>query len=196
MNGVHTLVVAGRFKRGRASDYERWVDKLVTALHDTPGYDGMTAVSSPDPQGSVRTLLIRFRSAEALSEWEDSRVRHSLIGEGDQFSASYYHAGAGQEVLFSMPGMQSAPSRWKMCVLTIPTVYLLFNITLLALVRLVPSAKGWSPAIRMAPVIPIVVVLLTYVCLPPLSRIFASWLFSEATPLRRWTVASTIPAAR
>jgi uncharacterized protein len=196
MNGVHTLVVAERIKRGRESDYERWVGKLVTALHDTPGYDGMTAISSPDPQGSVGTLLIRFRSAEDLSEWEDSPVRRSLIGEGDQFSASYYRAGAGQELFFSMPGMSAAPSRWKMCFLTIPIVYLLFNITLFALVRLVPAAKEWSPAIHMAPVIPIVVVLLTYVCLPPLSRIFASWLFSDATPLRRRTVASTIPEAR
>lgn len=196
MNDVHTLVVTGKSKRGRESNYERWVDKLVTALHDTPGYDGMTAVSSPDPQGSVRTLLIRFRSAESLSEWEDSPMRHNLIGEGDQFFASYYHAGAGQEVLFSMPGIPSAPSRWKMCVLTIPTVYLLFNITLLALVRLVPSANEWSPAIRMAPVIPIVVVLLTYLCLPPLSRIFASWLFSDATPSRSRPVAPTIPEAQ
>ena len=196
MNGVHTLVVAGKIKRGRESDYERWVGKLVTALHHTPGYDGMTAISSPNPQGSVGALLIRFLSAEALSGREDSPVRHSLIGEGDQFSASYCHAGAGQEVFFSMPGMSSAPSRWKMCLLTIPTVYLLFNMTLFALVRLVPSAKEWSPTIRMAPVIPIVVVLLTCVCLPPLSRIFASWLFSDATPLRRRTVASTIPEAQ
>ena len=67
--------------------------------------------------------------------------------------------------------------------LTIPAVYLLFNVTLVALSSLVPSAKEWSPAIRMAPVIPVVVVLLTYVCLPILSRIFASWLFSDATPV-------------
>ena len=98
LNGVHTLVVAGKIKRGGESDYERWVGKLVTTLHDTPGYNGMTAISSPDSPSSVGTLLIRFLSAEALSEWEDSPVRHSLIEEGDQFSASYYHAGAGQEV--------------------------------------------------------------------------------------------------
>jgi uncharacterized protein len=193
MDGDHTLLVAGKIKRGRESDYERWVGKFVTALHDTPGYDGMTAISSHDPQGSVGTLLIRFRSAEALCEWKDSPVRHRLIEEGDQFSASYYYAEAGQEVSFSMPRMSAAPSRWKMCFLTIPTVYLLFNITLFAFVSLVPSAKEWSPAIRMAPVIPIVVVLHTYVCLPSLSRIFASWLFSDATPLKRRTVAPTSP---
>jgi hypothetical protein len=60
---------------------------VVTALHDASGYDGMTAISSPDPQGRVGTLLIRFRSTEALSDWDDSPVRHSLI-EGDQFSAT------------------------------------------------------------------------------------------------------------
>ena len=42
MNGVHTLVVAGKIKRGCESDYERWAGKSVPALHDTPGYDGMT----------------------------------------------------------------------------------------------------------------------------------------------------------
>jgi antibiotic biosynthesis monooxygenase (ABM) superfamily enzyme len=66
-----------------------------------------------------------------------------------------------------------------MCLLTIPTVYLLLTGTLVALLRLVPSAKEWPIPVRTLVVVPVVVVLFTYVCLPPLSRAVAPWLFSS-----------------
>jgi len=72
MNNIHTVIVARKIKRGRENDYERWVGKLTSALGKAPGYEGMTAISSPDAEGSLRVILIRFLSAEALSGWENS----------------------------------------------------------------------------------------------------------------------------
>lgn len=193
VNDLHTVVIARKIRLGREADYERWVGKVATALHGTPGYDGMTAISSPDPQGTVRTLLIRFRSADALYAWEGSAMRRSLEKEGNLFSAAYYREAPGLEAFFSVPRMSSGPALWKMCLLTTPTVFVLFNATLFAVLRVVPSAKDWPNGIRMALVIAIVVVLLTYVCLPFLSKIFAPWLFSRATPPTIRTVAPTSP---
>ncbi len=186
MSIVHTAVVARRIKRGREREYEEWLAKVATALHGAAGYDGMTALASPDAQGSVRTLLIRFKSAAELSNWENSKVRQSLAEEGNRFSTAYYQTAPGVETFFAVPASTTAPPRWKMCLLTIPVVYLLVNGVLIVLAHLLPSMRAWPPEARMLPVIPIMTVLLTYVALPAMSKMFAPWLFSPpSAPARQ-----------
>ncbi|HET9408406.1 MAG TPA: hypothetical protein VFO39_14285 [Candidatus Sulfotelmatobacter sp.] len=182
MSVVHTAVVARKIKRGRERDYDAWLAKLAGALHRENGYGGMTSLSSPDPQGSVKTLLVRFQSAEALSKWEQSSVRHNLAEEGNRFSTAYYQTAPGVESFFAVPGSASVPPRWKMCLLTIPTVYGLLNALLFVLLHAIPGMKDWPAGVRMVPVISIMTILLTYVCLPALSKVFAPWLFSRAAP--------------
>lgn len=188
MNDVHTAVVARKIRRGRERYYEQWLTKVATALHSVPGYDGMTAISSPDPQGSIRTLMIRFASAKALSDWEQSTIRHLLAEEGNAFSTAYYQTAPGVESFFSVPGSMAAPAppRWKMCVLTIPAVYLLINAVLFLLLS-IPGLAEWPAPIRMVPVICIMTVLLTYIFLPALSKLFAPWLFSNPIPSTKQT---------
>jgi uncharacterized protein len=181
MNDGHTAVVARKINRGCEPEYEKWLARLASALHSAPGYDGMTAISSPDPQGSVKTLLVRFVSAKALSDWEQSTIRHRLAEDGNHFSKAYYQTAPGLDTFFSVPGSTflSAPPRWKMCVLTIPTVYLLINVVLF-LFLLVPEMAEWPAQVRMIPLVCIMTLLLTYVALPGLSKLFAPWLFSRA----------------
>jgi antibiotic biosynthesis monooxygenase (ABM) superfamily enzyme len=182
MSAVHTAVVTRKIKPGRESEYEAWLADVAAALHNAEGYDGMTALSSRDSLGTVRTLLIRFQSAEALSQWEHSTIRHRLADEGNRFSTYYYQTAPGVETFFSVPGSSSVPPRWKMCLLTIPTVYVLLNALLFILLRLIPSMQDWPSPVRMVPVICLMTVLLTYVCLPALSNAFASWLFARSAP--------------
>ena len=186
MNPLHTAVIVRKVKRGRDADYEQWLARVAAALHGATGYDGMTAISSPDPQGSVRTLLIRFVSSKTLSDWEQSRIRHELAAEGNRFSTAYYQTAPGLESFFSVPGSAPPPPRWKMCVLTIPTVYLLIN-AVLFFILLVPGLAEWPATVRMVPVICVMTVLLTYVFLPALSKLFAPWLFSRAAPSTKQT---------
>lgn len=189
MSDVHTAVVARKIKRGRESEYERWLARVAAALHSAPGYDGMTAISSPDPQGSVRTLLVRFVSAKALSDWEASTIRHVLAEDGNRFSTAYYQTAPGVEAFFSVPGPLPPPPRWKMCVLTIPTVYVLINLVLFFLL-LVPGIAEWPAAVRMVPVICVMTLLLTYVFLPAVSKLFAPWLFAHAASSTRQSFTS------
>ena len=182
MSLTHTAVVARRIKRGRERDYEAWLVKVAAALEDADGFDGMISLSSMNAQGSARTILIRFQSAEALARWEQSGVRHNLAEEGNRFSSAYYQTATGVETFFSLPGSASTPPRWKMCLLTIPTVYVLLNVLLFILMRIIPGMNQWPASVRMAPVISIMTVLLTYVCLPALTRVFAPWLFAPAAP--------------
>jgi uncharacterized protein len=182
MSVVHTAAVARRIGKGRESDFEEWLAKVVAALRGVAGYDGMNVVTSPDARGTVKTLLIRFQSAEALRNWERAPLRHGLAAEADRFSSYEYHTAPGLETFFAVPGTVAMPGplRWKMCVLTIPTAYALVNGVLYLLSYLIPGMARWPPALRLLPVISIMTVLLTYVCLPALSKCFAPWLFSTS----------------
>lgn len=184
MSVIHTAAVARRIGKGREGDYEEWLQKVVATLHGVAGYDGMTVVTSPDPRGGVKTMLIRFQSTAALSDWEKSPQRHALAEQADRFSTHYYQTAPGIETFFAVPGASpaQAPPRWKMCLLTIPTVYLLVNVLLFILSALIPGISGWPVALRMLPVTSIMTVLLTYVCLPVVSKAFAPWLFSPVAP--------------
>ena len=181
MSVVHTAVVARKIKRGREREYEQWLSSVAKALRSAPEYDGMTVISSPDPQGTVRTILIRFRSVDALSVWEHSTARRHLAEQGNRFSTAYYQTAPGVETFFAIPGSRPGPPRWKMCILTVPAVYLLLSLVLFLLGRLFTGFKDWPVQVRMIPVTCIMTVLLTYVCLPILSRLFAPWLFSSST---------------
>jgi antibiotic biosynthesis monooxygenase (ABM) superfamily enzyme len=184
MSVVHTAVITRKLKPGRERDYDAWLAHVAATLREVEGYDGMTALSSPASQDSVRTLLVRFQSSETLSHWEQSPVRQSLADEGNRFSTYYYQTAPGVETFFALPGSASVPPRWKMCLLTIPTVYLLLNVLLFVLLHLIPGMKNWPNAVRMVPVICVMTLLLTYVCLPALSKVFAPWLFSRSTTTR------------
>jgi uncharacterized protein len=196
MNDAHTAVVARKIKRNREQEYEKWLGRVASALQSAPGYDGMTAISSPDPRGSVKTLLIRFVSEKALSDWEQSSIRHMLADQGNQFSTAYYQTALGIETFFSVPGSLPAPPRWKMCILTIPTVYLLLNLVLTLLARLAPDLTEWSPQIRLIPVVCIMTVLLTYAGLPAMIKLFAPWLFSRAAAPAKQTFKPLKPEGR
>jgi antibiotic biosynthesis monooxygenase (ABM) superfamily enzyme len=182
MRVSHTAAVARRIGKEREREYEEWLAKVIAALHGVRGYDGLTVVTSSEPRGWVKTILIRFESKEALSDWEASPQRHSLAEQADRFSTHLYQTAPGMETFFSVPGAPatSAPPRWKMCILTVPMVYALLNGVLVILMRLMPGMASWPAAMRMMAVIPIMTVLLTYAGLPALSRLFAPWLFSHA----------------
>lgn len=184
MRAVHTAAVARRIRKGCERDYEQWLENVIVTLHGVSGYDGLTVVTSPDPRGSVKTMLIRFQSTAALADWESSSQRHALAEEADRFSTHEYQTAPGIETFFAVPGVPAAPipPRWKMCVLTIPTVYVLVNLVLLFFSRLIPGMAGWSLALRLLPVTSVMTILLTYVCLPGLSKLFAPWLFSQGAP--------------
>jgi uncharacterized protein len=181
MSVVHTAAVARRIPKGHEHDFEEWLAKVVGTLHTVSGYEGMNIVTSPDARGTVKTMLIRFESAEALSNWESSPERGTLASHADNFSTHEYQTAPGLETFFAVPGGIGAPGppRWKMCALTIPTAYVLVNAVLYLLPVLIPGMTRWPAAVRLLPVIAIMTMLLIYVCLPALSKIFAPWLSSR-----------------
>ncbi|MBB5780516.1 hypothetical protein [Nonomuraea jabiensis] len=68
---------------------------------------------------------------------------------------------------------QVTPRRWKTWLLTLVSIYvLLLAITAVAEPVLAPLA----PPVRLALVLPVVTALMTWVAMPPLTKLFGRWL--------------------
>ena len=69
------------------------------------------------------------------------------------------------------------PPRWKMALVTILAIYPTVN---LVNISLRPLIGGLSPWLAGLAAIPIIVLLMTYVVMPLMTRVFAGWLFPAA----------------
>lgn len=147
----------------------------------------MNIVTSPDARGTVKTMLIRFQSAEALSSWESSPQRQILAADADHFfyvrisdrartrdilhrAGRDRYAGTTplEDVRTDHPG--GLPAReWRA----------------LSSVLFDSKMARWPAAVRLLPVIAVMTLLLTYVCLPALSKLFAPWLSSPPARARK-----------
>ncbi|MEM7378974.1 MAG: antibiotic biosynthesis monooxygenase, partial [Pseudomonadota bacterium] len=88
---------------------------------------------------------------------------------------------SGLEVWFEAPQgtIAAQPVRWRMACLIFLTVFALVE-ALSFLLSIV--APGLGPPFSTAVVILVQVLLLTYVLLPLLTRVFAFWIFPDAKP--------------
>jgi len=142
-----------------------------------PGHMGATLLS-PDVTGGENLLIFRFDTDEHLAAWDKSEIKNQwldkikniTIGEVDTKKIT------GLEYWFHLPEVHASavPDRWKMVIVTVIGIY--------PLSLLVPRVLGKSLApIPMYPrglIISFVLVLLmTYLVMPWLTRLFKKWLF-------------------
>ena len=119
----------------------------------------------------------RFDSAEAAATWETSPVRAEWLDLVEPFSDGQplIERQPGLEFWFTPPGspVLRQPPRWKMTLLTLLTLYPV-SLTFAALVG--PSLLAWPLALRTLLSAATVVLLMTYLAMPAVTRLFAGWL--------------------
>jgi uncharacterized protein len=174
-----TIVVAQRVKAGREADYETWISQITQVANTYPGHMGTHVIR---PQPGIRpeyVLVFRFDSYENLKTWMTSGDRRYWITQAKPLVASdpQIQQIRGIEAWFSIPGQAlKTPPRYKMALLTWGVVFAL--ITLLN--RFVtPLLQIFPPWVASLIVCGIMVVLLTYVVMPRVARLFSRWLYQS-----------------
>ena len=166
-----TVTVARVVRPEHRAEFERWAEEILALAATFPGNLG-TSLLHPGPGSHEYHLVYRFADGESLATWERSPQRRAALAQLDQMVDEVRYARvAGLESFFTRP---AAPGpRWRSTLLTIAAV---FAITSLFQLVVTPHLTSWPLEARLLLSAVVVVVLLGYVVMPALTRLFRGWL--------------------
>jgi uncharacterized protein len=142
----------------------------------TLGSLGAAVITPEDTTPGRHIVVQRFPGEEALKAWEESEERKALLREAEQFSVPHYQQATGLETWFALPDKRAIvpPPRWKMLLARLLGAYPLV-VLLSALV--LPRVERWPLLARTALVPVVVLSLMTFVVMPPITRLLRRWLY-------------------
>ncbi|WNV74382.1 antibiotic biosynthesis monooxygenase [Geodermatophilus sp. DSM 44513] len=168
-----TVTVARDVRADRQEAFERWAAEVLDLAARFRGNLGASLLR-PGPGSTRYHLVYRFADGESLARWERSAERQAALRRGEDLTdrVDYAHV-AGLDSFFTALTPSRPGPRWRFTVLTVAGV---FAITLAFQLLVAPHVSGWPLVARLLLSAVVVVVLLGYVVMPALSRLFRRWL--------------------
>jgi antibiotic biosynthesis monooxygenase (ABM) superfamily enzyme len=168
-----TVTVARDVDPGREQDFEEWAAGI---LHEATKYRGFlgAGILRPGPNDRTWHIVYRFKDQVSLRDWENSSTRAEWLSKADEMmEETARHRVSGLETWFELPGRTAkAPPKWKMAVVTVLAIYPIVIVygTL---------AKGITLpfTLRAALQVLVLVLLMTWVVMPRMTRWFRNWLY-------------------
>jgi antibiotic biosynthesis monooxygenase (ABM) superfamily enzyme len=175
-----TVVISQVVKPGRESDFEAWLKDITGVARTYTGHLGTNVIRPQPGARSEYVIIFRFDSYENLKVWMESSDRKYWLSQAQHLVQSEPHVQqlCGLEAWFSLPGKPlKTPPRYKTALLTWADVYILINL----LNRfLTPLLAQFPPLIISLITTVIMVLLLTYVVMPRVTRLFSFWLYGKS----------------
>ena len=175
-----SLVVRRRIRPGREGEYEALLTEANALLARIPGHRG-TGVVRPPPGEQEYSLLARFDSLNAAADWELSPERADwlariapLVDEHVSFEKQ-----PGLDFWFTPPAAPRLrqPPRWKMALLTLAALYpVSVSTSWLFGEALKPWLGHYPMPVRALPQMVVVVLSMTYLVMPAVTRWATPWL--------------------
>lgn len=175
-----TVVVSRRVKDGEQLAFEHLSSQMTERASRFPGYLGAAMFRPSSPDDPEYRIVFKFRDRETLSVWEASAERNELLGQIERLliQPSEREVTEGIVAWFTLPGRNPVqpPPRYKMTIVSwlalypaVSLIFLLFG-DLLAQVPLL---------VRTALVTVAVMLLMSYMLMPKMTRWFSFWLFPD-----------------
>ena len=185
-----TWLVQHHVRPDRQRDFEEWLKSIAEESARFRGHEGMTIVrpgeSGPHPEYVV---VVRFATFDDLRRWEQSTQRAHWMGllEPMILERPTYRTATGLETWFKLPGhtVVVPPPQYKMAVLVfvalIPLILLVVSLLDLTVsdqpYLAAPVDLGPDFLVRTMVSTLFVVVLMTWVAMPLLTRLAGRWLY-------------------
>jgi uncharacterized protein len=175
-----TSVIRHTVKAGSESRYEAWLKEVTPIAQTFPGHRGVNFIRPPKGSRSYTTVL-HFDTIEHLEGWLSSDARKRLLAEiepylegGDQVENT-----TGLEFWFTPPDSeQKQARRYKQFLVTWSVIFPLTIFVpwvLHPLFQTIPLLG--LPGISNLIIAGMIVGLLTYVIMPPYTRMITTWLY-------------------
>lgn len=185
-NHAVMLLVSRRVKLGCEPEFERAMEKFIAVAANFSGCLGAQLMHPGDEVGVEDNLyhaILAFENQDCLRAWKNSPERsQGLAATADYIeSEAIVREVSGLAQWFQAPsGSAQAlpPPRWKVAVVTwlgiFPTVYLLFLL-------LGDLLAPWSLLPRIVLLTVLVVLIMTWLVAPKLTRLLKPWLYPAST---------------
>ena len=176
-----TALICQFVKPGLESAYEEWVTGISNVARVFEGHCGVSIIRPTKGSDSEYVIILRFDRYSNLRNWMESDTRKKWIEKAKHLVRKSEHVKflTGLETWFSLPEkpLKSPPPRYKMVIITWFAVY---SCVTVIQYLLGPIFKLLPPVIVPIISIGIVVVMLTYVVMPRLTRLFYRWLYPKS----------------
>jgi antibiotic biosynthesis monooxygenase (ABM) superfamily enzyme len=170
-----TAVITRNIKPGHEKEYDEWLRRYMALENKVPGYLGTTIIAPGGKSSSLRYIINRFSDTVTLDAWESSSEARKLIEEANRCSTMHYTSATGLETWFYVPELKDivAPPRWKMAIVAFIGAFCVSSFAQYILGLYI----GLPPLLTHVFMNIILVIGLTYVIMPFLSKILRRWLY-------------------
>lgn len=180
LNQQVTAVISHYVRPGRESGYEEWLKGISGAARQFKGHNGVTILRPQPGYRPEYVIILRFDNYSNLCQWMRSPQRKEWIERAKPLTerSENVQVLTGLEALVSLPQVASPPPpKYKTAFVTWIGVFLCVSI----LGYFVAPYLEFLPfLLRQAIMTAIVVILLAYIVMPRLTRLFDPWLHSSS----------------
>ncbi|PQV62661.1 hypothetical protein B1R32_12510 [Abditibacterium utsteinense] len=178
-----TVQIIRVVRPGSEAAFEAALHEFIASSLVGPDQDGVHVLRPAPGSGSREYgILRRFQSARARDEFYHSALfarwqkTVAPLVEG----APRYETLSGLETWFALPGNVPIvpPPRWKMALVTLLAV---FPLSLVLQKLVAPQIHSWHSLLQYLTISSCMVVMLTWVLMPNLTRLLQGWIHPEAS---------------
>ena len=180
MTDLVSVVVDREVLPGKKEEFEQALSNIIKASKDFPGYLGTDVHAPVDPSENRYRVIFRYKTIEELKNWENSKERLYWVEKIDKLikEPTKLNVISGLETWFALPRAKSIvpPKRYKMAMITwiaITPLLIIFNLA-------TDPIYGHLDRIpRILASTPLIVLLMTYLIMPYMAKLFSRWLYPK-----------------
>jgi antibiotic biosynthesis monooxygenase (ABM) superfamily enzyme len=185
-----TVIVKRVAKKGKTKEFEEWLSGISKEFSRQEGSMGIDIIRPTDGNKAKPeyVIIFRFNTYDNLERWEKSAIRNEWLQKSWELAEANYDTQklTGLEFWFtpylkdeSSPMVPlNPPPRHKMVIVTVPVISILL-LTLVPQIHVLTEMLSIPYAIRLVIAIIILVLLMTYVIMPLLTKLLRSWLYKS-----------------
>lgn len=177
-----TVVISRRVKPKCRKAFEKFISGITASAMTFEGHLGTNVFRPSNPKDNEYQIIFKFDRASNLQIWEKSECRRQWLARAEnlRLEPARIRVITGLETWFTLPASKGIlpPPRYKMAVVTLTTLFPLIqlaNLTIAPLLALLPLPL----LLRSLIITAILVLLMTYVAMPRMTRLFSKWLYPK-----------------
>lgn len=177
MNSVSVLVDR-KVCPGNKEAFEKLLEAIIQASSKYPGYIETRIHKPKSDDDNLYRVMFRFDTQAHLDAWLNSKDRLSLVNKIDELidKPTTLQVITGLETWFALPGHKTMtpPPRYKMAIVTwiaITPLLMLINYFV------GPALATLHPVLRTLSTSPFIVLIMTYLWMPFMAKLFKKWLY-------------------